>query len=158
MQPQAGCCFLAGDAFLCVASSACLAAAACTRWCGGPCCLCPTCAKIWGYPENHIVDGLCHGIDHHIFSCCSFFHSFFLFSPFLSAGTRHLLGNVGLEPAGRGSSWKLLGRLSLWRALGKFCTDNEQSAASCFQKAKKSGWDSRALRHRFPHNPNFMEG
>lgn len=158
--PQAGCCFPDGDAFLYVDSSPCLAAAACTRWCEGLCCLCTTCAKNlrrhWGSCGRWSMSMWWTIKSSPV--ALFFSLSFFLFSSFLSAGTRHLLGKVGLEPAGRGSSWKLLGWLSLWRALSKFSTDNEQSAVSCFQKAKRSGWDSRALQYRFPHNPSFMEG
>jgi len=44
-----------------------------------------------------------------------------------------------------------------WRALSKVYTDNEQSAISCFKKAKKRGWESRTLQCRFPDNPNFTE-
>lgn len=48
--------------------------------------------------------------------------------------------------------------ISLWSALGKFRTDSEHGAASRFKRAKKRGWDGRALQCRFPHKPSFMEG
>ena len=100
--------------------------------------------------------GCAHMIDHQTFSCCSFFFLSFLF--LLICWYMTPAGECWPEASGKREQLNVAWLISLWRALSKFCTDNEQSAISCFKRAKERGWDSRALQCRFPHNPNFMEG
>jgi len=98
--------------------------------------------------------GRAHMIECQIFSCCSFFFLSFLL--LLICWYMTPAGESWPEASRKREQLKVACLISLRRALRRFYTDNEQSAISSFKRAKKSGWDSRALQCRFPHNPNFM--
>lgn len=156
-QPQDDCCFPDGDAFLYVDSSPRLAAAACSRWCEGLCCLCTTSAKIRGDTESCGRWSVPMWQTIKYYPVAHFFFFFFPFPSFLSAGTWHLLGNVGLEPAGRGSSWKLLG--FLFRELSaSFAQTMNKVLFLAFKKQRRVGGMVGLCSTDFPTIPNLWKG
>lgn len=68
------------------------------------------------------------GRDHQIFSCCSFFFLPFLF--LLICWYMTPAGECWPEASRKREQLNVAWLVSLWKVLGKFCTDNEQSVVS----------------------------